>query len=130
MVLAAALAASLVSAASADRPVYLSRFAASYATQETVNRRFHEAYFYRAGGYVNCKRKESFNVRQCKIGWVIGDAGYVGQTRVALYQRANRSRIAVVRYRIRGIDEYCVYVRHVPISQCDHHYHGTARVGL
>ncbi len=127
-VLAVTLATAAV--ASAGPPVHLKRSAASYATQEALNRRFHEGYEYRAGGAVNCKRKISLNVRRCKVSWVIGDASYIGVTTVALYERTNHSKLAIVRYRIHGIDEYCVFVRHEPVARCDHHFHGRARVGL
>jgi hypothetical protein len=125
-----ALMASAVTAATAGPPVHLKRSAASYATQETVNRRFNESFQNRAGGSVNCKRKVSFNVRNCKIEWVIGDAYFVGGTTVGFYERANRSRLATVHYRIHEIDEYCVYVRDEPVARCDHHFHGRARVGF
>lgn len=125
-----ALIASSVTAAIAGPPVQLDRSVASYATQETVNRRFSESFTNRAGGSVNCKRKVSFNVRHCNIEWVIGDAYYVGKTTVGLYERANGSKLATVSYRIHEIDEYCVYVRHEPVDRCDHHFHGHGRVGL
>jgi hypothetical protein len=125
-----ALMASSATAAIAGPPVHLDRSVASYATQETVNRRFYESFLNRAGGSVDCKFKVSLNVRHCKIEWVIGDAYYVGKTTVGLYERANGSKLATVSYRIHEIDEYCVYVRHEPVDRCDHHFHGHARVGL
>jgi hypothetical protein len=124
------LLALAVTTATAGPPIHLKRSTASYATQETVNRRFSESFLNRAGGSVNCKRKVSFNVRHCKIQWVIGDAYYAGGTTVGLYERANRSRLATVSYRIHEIDEYCVFVRHEPVARCDRHFRGRTRVGL
>jgi hypothetical protein len=79
---------------------------------------------------VNCKDSLAFNVRRCKFGWVIGDSGYVGFSRVALYERPNRTRIAVVRYRLRNIDEYCFFALHKPLAACERHRHGVGRVSL
>jgi hypothetical protein len=104
---AIALMASSVTAAMAGPPVQLDRSVASYATQETVNRRFYDSFLNRARGSVNCKFKVSLNVRHGKIEWVIGDAYYVGKTTVGLYERAYGSKLATVSYRIREIDEYC-----------------------
>jgi len=126
-VLLAALATAPVLALT---PAQLPRSAASYASREVFDRKYNEAYTYRAGGSIDCKHRGGFNVRHCRAHWVVGDTGFVGWTRVALYEKPNRSKVAVVGYRLRVIDEYCIYAEKRSPQACTRHERGRAQVTL
>ncbi len=123
------VATAVAQTAGASHKVRLNRSTARYASRVLLDRRFSDSYSNRAGGSISCMRKVAFNKRRCRVSWGIGDAGYMGRTRVTLFERRNRARFGVVHYRIHLIDFYCTDVEHHPISQCDRHYHGRGRVG-
>jgi hypothetical protein len=65
----------------------------------------------RAGGSLKCNRRISATRVSCKMGWVLGDTGYVGRGQIWLTFPHHEKR-AHFSYRLTRVDEYCVFVTH------------------
>jgi len=109
-------------------PTRLSAGYARYVVATAMRRRFGTVWTGRVGGRIGCGRKASFSVRRCEVAWGIGDAGFFGRVRVALFERGQNIVTARAKYRITMLDEYCAIVLHKPRSKCVRHYRGHARV--
>ena len=69
------------------------------------------SYESRAGGSIKCNRRVSATRVSCKMGWVLGDTGYVGRGQIWLTFPHHEKR-AHFSYRLTRVDEYCVFVTH------------------
>jgi hypothetical protein len=95
-----------------------------------LGRKYEEAWYSRNGGRLKCGRRTAFNARKCDIGFQIGDSGWFGTLRIALFRRAFDDRRARIQYRIHQIDEYCFFVLHKTVAECTRTSRGTARLNF
>ena len=93
-------------------------------------RKYGEAWYSRNGGRLKCGPRPAFNARKCDIGFQIGDSGWFGTLRIALFRRAFDDRQARIRYRIHQIDEYCFFVLNKTVAECTRTSRGTARLNF
>jgi hypothetical protein len=100
------------------------------AASAFLGRKYGEAWYSRNGGRLRCDRRTAFNARKCDIGFQIGDSGWFGTLRIALFRRAFDDRRARIQYRIHQVDEYCFYVLHKTVAECTRTSHGTARLNF
>lgn len=95
-----------------------------------LGRKYGEAWYSRNGGRLKCGPRPAFNARKCDIGFQIGDSGWFGTLRIALFRRAFDDRQARIRYRIHQIDEYCFFVLNKTVAECTRTSRGTARLNF
>jgi hypothetical protein len=95
-----------------------------------LGRKYGEAWYSRNGGRLKCGPRLAFNARRCAIGFQIGDSGWFGTLRIALFRRAFNDRRARIRYRIHQLDEYCFFGLHKTAAECTRTSHGTARLNF
>jgi LppP/LprE lipoprotein len=100
------------------------------AASAFLGRKYGEAWYSRNGGRLKCGRRRAFNARKCDIGFQIGDSGWFGTLRIALFRRAFDDRRARIQYRIHQIDEYCFFVLHKSVAECTMTSHGIARLNF
>ena len=90
-------------------PLHRLGASAARAYMRSVLSRFN--YESRAGGSLKCNRRLSATRVSCKMGWVLGDTGYVGRGRIWL-TFPHHEKQAHFSYRLTRVDEYCVFVTH------------------